>query len=253
MVKGLIKNENEIEIMRGLGKILSSMFDEMEKMAKPDTDVFDIEQVFIEMCEKSNVNPSCKNYSEGGLPPFSTGLCLSINQQSVHCSPKKGVILKEGDIVSIDTVIDFNGLYVDSAHCYPVGKVSEENEKLIKTSKRALDSAISKVKDNVKIGLISHTLQKTVEQQGFNVLKDYEGHGIGYSMHEYPGIPCYGDKHFGPKLKEGMTVCIESLVCQGNDAVKNLGGWETEMADSKNFCTFEHTVLVTKNGFEILT
>lgn len=253
MEKGLIKNQKEIEIMRQLGKTLSLMFDEMEKIIKPNTDVYEIEKLFMELCEKYKVIPACKNYSEGSLPPFPTGLCISINQQSVHCFPKKNVILNEGDIVSIDTVISSEGLHVDSAHCYPVGKIDDNNLKLLETSKKALYNAISKVKGNAKIGAISQAIQKTVEKEGFNVLKDYEGHGIGYSMHEYPEIPCFGHKNDGPKLKEGMTICIESLICEGHDAVKNVTEWETEMADGKNFCIFEHTILVKKEGFEILT
>ena len=253
MFEGLIKNGTEIEIMRGLGKILYSMFIELKKNIKPGTDVWELETKFLEMCEQSNVNPSCRGYEEGGLPPFPTGLCLSINEQSVHCFPKKGTVLKEGDVVSVDTVIDYAGLYVDSAFCCPVGEVSSKNSALIKASEDALYKAISKVKDGVKIGLVSNTLQKNVEKEGFNVLKDYAGHGIGYSMHEYPEIPCDGNKHDGPKLKEGMTICIESLVCEGDDIVENTSEWETKMADGKNFCIFEHTVLVTKNGYQILT
>lgn len=253
MNDGLIKNDKEIEIMRGLGKILSGMLSELEIMVKPGLDVWDLELKFLEMCKESNVNPSCKNFSEGDLPPFPTGLCVSINEQSVHCFPKKGVLLKEGDIVNIDTVIDFNGLFIDSAHCYAVGKISEENKKLMEASKNALYNSISKVRDGVKLGLISNTLQKTVEKAGFNVLKDYAGHGIGYSMHEYPEIACYGSKHEGPKLKNGMTICIESLTCAGSDEVVNTSVWETKMKDGNNFCIFEHTILVTEKGYEILT
>lgn len=253
MSGGYIKSKKEIEIMRGLGKILSGMFDELKKNITPGLDVWDLELLFIKMCKNSNVNPSCKGYSEGSLPKFPTGLCLSINEQSVHCFPKKGVKLKEGDVVNIDTVIDFKGLHVDGAFCCPVGAVDKNAGKLIDASEKALYNAISKVRDSVKMGLISSTLQKTVEDRGFNVLKDYAGHGIGYSMHEYPEVPCYGHKNDGPKLKEGMTICIESLVCEGNDEVQNVSEWETRMRDGKRFCIFEHTVLVTKDGFEILT
>lgn len=253
MDNGLIKNNKEIEIMRGLGKILSKMLDELEIMIKPGLNVWNLELKFLEMCMESNVNPSCKNFKEGGLPPFPTGLCVSINKQSVHCYPKNGVLLSNGDIVNVDTVIDFNGLYVDSARCFPVGSVNDNTKRMLETSKNALYNSILKVRDGVKVGLISHTLQKTVEKEGFNVLKDYAGHGIGHSMHEYPEISCYGSKHEGPKLKKGMTICIESLTCEGSDKVINSSEWETEMADGKNFCIFEHTILITDKGYEILT
>ncbi len=253
MVETVVKNEKEIQIMRDGGKILSKIFKGLKSIIKPNLDVWDLEEKFLELCKENNVLPSCKGYGRGEMPPFPTGLCISINNQSVHCFPKKGVTLKEGDIVSIDSVINFEGLNVDSAFCYPVGKVDKRAEKLIETTKKALYSAISKVKEGVKIGVISENLQKTAEKEGFNVLKDYAGHGIGYSMHEYPEILCYGSKHDGPKLRAGMTICIEALVCEGEEDVKNVSAWETEMSDGNRFCIFEHTVLVTKEGYEIIT
>jgi len=248
-----IKNQTEIEIMRKAGKILANMLIELEKDIKPGIDVWKLEEKFIEMCKKENVLPSCKGYDPGGFPPFPAGLCLSINSQSVHCYPKKGVILKEGDIVNIDTVIDMEGLKVDSAICVPVGNISQEAMDLIETTQRNLNNAISKVKDGIRVGVLSAEMQKTVEGAGFNVLKDYAGHGIGYSMHEDPEITCYGDKEDGPILEAGMTICIEALVCSGDDKVDNLNAWETNMHDGGLFCIFEHTILVTKDGYEVLT
>lgn len=248
-----IKTSKEIETMRKAGKILANILFELKKEVKPGLDVWKLEEKFLQLCKQNNVTPSCKGYGKWGQPPFPTGLCVSINSQSVHCFPKKGVILKNGDIISVDTVIDLNGLKADSAFCIPVGKVSDGAEKLIKITEEALYNSISKVRNKVKVGVISEEMQNTVERAGFNVLKDYAGHGIGYSMHEEPEIACYGNKNDGPELKAGMIICIEALVCAGKDKVKNLNEWETEMADSKLFCIFEHTVLVTKDGYEILT
>lgn len=248
-----IKTQDEMEIMRKAGKILANMLIELEKEIKPGIDVWILEEKFIEMCEKENVIPSCKGYDAGGLPPFPTGLCLSINSQSVHCYPKQGVILKDGDIVSIDTVIDLQGLKVDSAICVPVGNISQEAKNLIEVTKKTLDNTTVKVKEGIRVGVLSEEMQRTAEGSGFNVLKDYAGHGIGYSMHEDPEITCYGYKEDGPVLKEGMTICIEALVCSGNDQVDNLNAWETRMNDGGLFCIFEHTILVTKDGYEILT
>jgi len=254
MVEKLVKSKEEIQIMREAGRILADILCNIRNDIKPGVDIWNLEKKFIELCKLNNVGPSCKGYDAlGNLPPFPTGLCISINNQSVHCFPKKGVILKDGDIISVDAVIDFKGYYADSAFCFPVGNVSKEAEKIIETSEKALYKAISKIKAGIRIGLISETLQKTVEKEGFNVLKDYTGHGIGSSMHEYPEIPCYGSKRDGPKLKDGMVICVESLVCSGDDNVKNLNSWETEMYDGRLFCTFEHTILVTKEGYEILT
>lgn len=248
-----IKTNKEIEIMRKAGKILANMLIDLKKEIKPGINVWKLEEKFIEMCKEKDITPSCKGYDAGKLSPFPTGLCLSINSQSVHCYPKKGVILKDGDIVSIDTVIDLEGLKVDAAICVPVGNISKEARDLIETTEKALYNSISKIKDGVRIGVLSEEMQKTVENAGFSVLKDYAGHGIGYSMHEDPEISCYGDKNDGPTLKAGMTICIESLVCSGDDKVDNLNAWETRMNDGGLFCIFEHTILVTKDGYEILT
>lgn len=248
-----IKTQEEIEIMRKAGKLLSEILSEIKLMIKPGLNVWDLEERFISLCEEKNVLPACKNYVPAGYPPFPTGLCISINSQSVHCFPRKNTILRDGDIVNIDTVINLSGLNVDSAFCVCAGKPSDMEEKLMRASKEALYKAIDKVKEGTKVGELSQIMQKTIEQADFNVLRDYAGHGIGYKMHEEPEIPCFGSKHEGPKLKEGTTICIEALTCSGKDKVENLNSWETKMADNGLFCIFEHTVLVTKKGYEILT
>jgi methionyl aminopeptidase len=253
MHKISIKNQKEIEIMKKAGKLLSEILNDLKSMVKPGLNVWDLEERFLVLCEKSGLLPACKNYAPGDYPPFPTGLCVSINNQSVHCFPRKGIVLKDGDLINIDTVVTLSGLNVDSAFCTSVGKTSENMLRLMNTAKESLYEAITMVKGGTKVGVLSQTLQKTIEEAGFNVLKDYAGHGIGYHMHEDPEIPCYGSKNEGPKLKEGMTICIEALTCSGDDRVINLNSWETEMADGGLFCIFEHTVLVTKNGYEILT
>ncbi len=248
-----IKTQDEIEIMRKAGKLLSDILNDLKLMIKPGLNIWDLEERFVAFCSEKNVSPACKNYAPKGYPPFPTGLCISINSQSVHCFPRKNTILKDGDIVNVDTVITLSGLNVDSAFCTCAGTPSSTVEKLMKTAKEALCRATNEVKEGIKIGVLSQTLQKTVEQAGFNVLRDYAGHGIGYHMHEEPEIPCFGGKHEGPKLKNGMTICIEALTCSGSARVENLNPWETKMADNGLFCIFEHTVLVTKKGYEILT
>lgn len=248
-----IKTQEEIKIMRKAGKLLSEILSDLKSMIKPGLNVWDLEERFIVFCEEKNVLPACTNYAPAGYPPFPTGLCVSINSQSVHCFPRKNTILKDGDIVSIDTVVTLSSLNVDLAFCACAGKPSDNAGKLMRVAKEALYKAIDKVKEGTKVGELSQVMQKTVEGAGFNVLKDYAGHGIGYHMHEEPEIPCFGSKHEGPKLKEGMTICIEALTCSGKDRVENLNSWETKMADNGLFCIFEHTVLVTKKGYEILT
>jgi methionyl aminopeptidase len=250
----LIKTDEQIEIMRKGGKLLSQVLSELADQIKPGLDVIQLENHFIAFCHKNNLIPTCKGYTmHGMLPPFPTGLCVSINNQSVHCYPKNDTILKNGDILTVDTVIQYRGLNVDAAFAKGVGDISEKNTQLINASKNALLATISQVKEGIKIGLLSETMQKSVEKAGFNVLRDYAGHGIGKDMHEDPEIPCFGKKYEGAFLYKNMTICLESLVCEGNYDVKNTSIWETQMADKKNFVQFEHTVLVKEKGYEILT
>ena len=252
MGERLIKTSEEINIMREGGKILAGILEEIKKNIRPGVDVWELEELFLKLCNENSVIPGCKGYESYGLSPFPTGLCTSINDECVHCFPKKGRILKEGDIISVDTVIKHKGLFVDSAFAAPVGNISEEKTKLLEISEKALYEAIEKVKHNIRVGVLSQKIQKTVEKAGFEVLKDYAGHGIGKDMHEPPEISCYGKKGEGPKLKEGMTICIESLVGSKSDVVLNTSEWETKMQQG-DFCVFEHTILVTKKGYEILT
>jgi len=251
--KDFVKTSEEIGIMRQGGQILGVILFKVKALIRPGLDVWALEEAFLSLCQQNNVKPSCKGYDPYGFSPFPTGLCVSINSQCVHCFPKKGVVLKDGDVVTIDTAISYKGLYVDSAFAVAVGKSSNKDKKLVETTEKALYAAINEIANDIRIGKISNKLQRTVERVGFNVLKDYAGHGIGKEMHEWPQILCYGSKNYGPKLKTGMTICVESLVCTGNDKVQNVTLWETKMKDGGKFAQFEHTVLVKHNGYEILT
>lgn len=252
-VENYIKTEEEIESMRKAGKLLSTILKDLKKMLKPGLDVWELEKAFISFCDKNKLTPSCKGYNPFGISPFPTGLCISINSQSVHCFPKKGTVLKDGDTITIDTVIKYKNLHVDSAFAATIGKPSPKAQKLVQTSEKALYEAINEVASNTKIGKISNKLQKTVQKVGFDVIRDYAGHGIGYEMHEWPQILCYGSKNDGPKLKTGMVICIESLCCSNSPKIENINLWETKMKDGGLFAQFEHTVLVLDNGYEILT
>lgn len=248
-----IKTKEEIADMRVAGKLLANILNKLKAMVNPGLDVYDLETAFISFCKANKLAPTCKGYDPFGVYPFPTGLCVSINSQSVHCFPKKGVKLKEGDIVTVDTVIKYKNLHVDSSFAAAVGQVSPKTQKFLDTTEAALYNAIEEIADDVRIGKISNKLQKSVNKAGFDVLRDYAGHGIGYEMHEWPQILCYGNKNDGPKLKAGMTICIESLCCSGKPKVDNINLWETKMKDGGLFAQFEHTVLVSDKGYEILT
>ncbi len=249
----LVKTPQQIEIMRKNGKILGNILVELKEMIKPGLDAWDLELKFIELCKKNSVNPSCKGYRPYYLPPFPTGLCVSVNTQCVHCYPKMGQILKEGDLITVDTVIDAKGLFVDSSFVTTVGEASELKQRLVKTSYDALQKALKEAKANKRIGDIANALQTTAYKNKLNVLEDYAGHGIGTEMHEDPEVPCTGDPNTGLKLKDGMIICIESLICTGESDVKYQNSWETIMRDGGFFGQFEHTVLIKEGGNEILT
>lgn len=249
-----IKTEQQINIMRENGKILASMLIKLKSMVKPGISTMDLEKEFMDLCKKNGAIAACKGYAPYGMPPFPTGLCVSINNESVHCYPKKSKILQEGDVVTIDTSIVKNGLYVDSAVSTGVGsKISEKRKQLLESVEKSMYKAIELVKPGVPIGDISNKMHEIAKQYGFDVLRDYAGHGIGTKMHEWPEVACFGEKGTGPILQEGMTICIESLVCEGDPEVINTSAWETAMKDGKDWVQSEHTVLVTKDGYELLT
>jgi methionyl aminopeptidase len=253
MYKIPIKTEDEIYAMRKGGAVLGIMLRELKKMVQPGLDVWSLEERFLDMCQEENTIPACKNYTMAGFPPFPTGLCISLNDQAVHCFPVKGNLLQEGDLLTIDTVIQYQGMYLDSAVSFGVGKLSENKQKLLNSTQEALDKAIEAVKPGVRIGKLSYTIQRTVEKEGFSVLRQYAGHGIGLQMHEPPEIPCYGQPNDGPLLKEGMMLAIEPLVCENGYVLEHENFWETRTLDGGNFVQVEHTVLVTKTGSDILT
>ncbi len=248
-----IKTQAEIEIMREGGAILARMLKELKSQVKVGLDLWELEENFIKMCDDDNVVPACKNYTMFSLPPFPTGLCISLNDQSVHCFPVKGTLIKEGDLITLDTVIEHKKMFLDSAVSFGVGTIRDSDRKLLDTTEKALYESIKVIKPGINLGLISHTMQKVVESGGYSVLKDYAGHGIGYSMHEAPEIPCYGSVEDGPKVLEGMVFAIEPLVCENENLLEHSPNWKTKTADGGNFVQFEHTVLVKRDGYEILT
>lgn len=249
------KTESQIKTMKEGGKILFDILMELKSMLKIGTEVMSLENKFIELCKKNNVIPGCKGYRAAYFPPFRYGLCLSINDEAVHCYPKDNVYLHSGDTIAIDTVIKYKDLFVDSAFTEGIGDISTIDRKFLETAKYAHNSAIKKAVAGNHIGAIGNQMESIMRLAGFNVLYDFVGHGIGKEMHEEPDIPCFGDTNSGPILREGMTLAIEALVCQGDSEILYpiRGDWETKMADHKKFAIFEHTVAVTKNEPLILT
>jgi methionyl aminopeptidase len=198
---------------------------------------------------KRKAQPAFKGYR--GYPAT---ICASINSQVVHGIPSTKIKLKQGDIISIDLGVYYQGFYGDAAYTYPVGKINERTQKLLRVAEESLYVGIEKASEGNRLFDISYAIQSYVEKNGYSVVRDFVGHGIGRSLHEEPQIPNYGKKGRGPRLKKGMTLAIEPMVNEGGWEVEILeDGWTAVTKDGKLSSHFEHTVAITQNGPLILT
>jgi len=243
-----IKTEEEIKIMGQGGRILAQIMKEVAGKVEPGVTTKYLDKVAENLVFKFNAQPSFKNYN--GFP---AALCVSINEELVHCIPSDRE-LKSGDIVSLDLGILYNGYHSDMAVTVPVGRVSLEALRLIKTTKKALKRGIKKIRPGITFGDISNTIQRYVEDQGYSVIRDLCGHGIGRELHEDPEITNYGKRGTGPELAEGMVFCLEPMIAVGGWQVKkSKDGYGFQMADDSLCAHFEHTIVVTETGSKVLT
>jgi methionyl aminopeptidase len=251
-----IKTPEEIAIMAEGGKILAKIMTELEKKVQPGIATEELNRLAESLILKSGGKCSFKGYKDSNgysVIPFPACLCTSINEEIVHAVPSER-ILKEGDIISLDLGIFYKGFHTDMAITVPVGKVPFEVQRLIRVTKKALKRAIKKVRPGNTFGDIGNTIQRYVESQGLNVVRDLCGHGIGRELHEEPQILNYGKRHTGPELAEGMVFCLEPMVTVGDYKIKRSPyGHGYETADSSLSCHFEHTMAVLKDGCQILT
>lgn len=244
----LIKTKEEIEEMRKGGRIAASILNKLKESAKPGVTTLELDYLAERLISEANVRASFKGF--GGYPAH---ICTSINEEVVHGIPSK-LILKEGDILGIDLGILCNGFHTDTALTCAIGKINPDAQKLIEVTKKSLDKAISIIRPGIRLGDIGNLIQSTVEKEGFSVVRDLVGHGIGKDLQEKPSIPNYGKKSEGLILKEGMTLAIEPMVNTGDFKVKVLDdGWTVVTLDKSLSAHFEHTIVVTKTGAEILT
>ncbi len=248
MSKIPIKTTHEIEIMARAGKILAKILDELQKEVRVGIATEELEKRARELIKKYNVKPAFLGYE--GYPAV---LCVSVNDVIVHGLPSKYQI-KDGDIVSLDFGIKYQGYFADMAVTIPVGNVTEEAKRLIRITKKALKRAIKKTRPGNTIGDIGNTIQRYVEKRGFFVVKELCGHGIGRELHEEPQVLNYGRRHTGAKLVPGMVFCIEPMVSMGTERIKKApDGFGYATADGSLSAHFEHMVLVTKSGRKVLT
>ncbi len=243
-----IKNPQEIDILRKAGKILSLIIKQLECSLTAGMTTQDIDSKALDLMQQYKVKPAFKGYR--GFP---ASACVSVNEVVVHGIPNQRIIRK-GDIVSIDVGIIHDGYYSDTAVTVGVGQVNPENQKLLKVTEAALFKGIEQARSGGYLSDISHAVQNYVELHGFSVVRDFVGHGIGKQLHEDPEIPNYGPPHQGPLLEEGMVLAIEPMVNSGGHRTKILNdGWTVVTEDGKSSAHFEHCVLITGSGAEILT
>ncbi len=243
-----IKSEKEIELMRHAGYLVSLTHQYLKPFIKPGITTKELDKLAYDFIIEHGGVPTCLGY-EG----FPSTLCTSVNDEVVHGIPGN-YKLKNGDIITIDMVIGYKGYQGDAAWTYAVGTISDENKHLMEHTEKALYEGVKMVKPGNRIGDVSHAVEKYATENGLSVVRELCGHGIGLEMHEDPDVPNYGREGIGPRLKPGMVICIEPMLNLGARNVYQLDdGWTIKTIDGSASAHYEHTVLVTQDGYEILT
>ena len=251
-----IKSKQEIEKMKEACRVAALAQKAVEAAIKPGVSTWELDKIAENEMRKNGAIPAEKGYPSGekGVPDFPGSICASINDEVIHGIPSKKTIIKEGDIVSVDLVVYKNGFNGDAARTYVVGNAPKASQKLMEVTKQAFFEGIKYAKKGNRIGDVSHAIGEFVEKNGFNVVKEFQGHGIGRQMHEDPGIPNYGKQGRGIRLEPGMTLAIEPMVMAGSDEILELeDGWTIITEDGERAAHYENTILITENEPEILT
>lgn len=249
-----IKSKTEIEMMRKSGEILAKTHEKIKEAIRPGITTLELDRIAEEFIRKSGATPSFKGYK--GIPgaiDYPASICASANQQVVHGIPGLEM-LKDGDIISVDIGVYFGGFHSDAARTYPVGSISEKAQHLIHVTKQSFYEGIKAAVNGNRIVDISIAIQNYVESNGYTVVREYVGHGIGTEMHEPPQIPNYRTRERGPRLEPGMTLAIEPMVNEGTHRVKLLDNkWTVVTEDGKLSAHYENTIVVTDGEPVILT
>jgi methionyl aminopeptidase len=245
----ICKSAAEVEKLRRSGRLVRQLLGEIRTQVRPGITTLDLEKFLVRRLKEVGARPAFKGYR--GYPCC---LCASINHEVIHGIPSNRRTLKEGDIVSLDTGVILDGYYGDSAITVPVGTISEAAQRLLQVTEEALELALETVRVGNRLGDVSFTVQQHAERNGYSVVREFVGHGIGKAMHEEPQIPNFGQPGHGPVLKEGMVFAIEPMVNAGAPAVRILEDhWTAVTVDGSLSAHFEHMVAVTRNGPDVLT
>ena len=243
-----LKSAREIELMRRAGKITAAARALAGEMVKPGVTTREIDKAVYQFIRSQGATPSFLNYN--GYP---ASVCVSVNDEIIHGIPGKRV-LREGDIVSIDVGAYIDGFHGDCAATYACGKISDEAQRLIDVTRQSFFEGIQYAREGYRISDIGHAVQEYVEANGFTVVREYVGHGVGRQMHEAPEVPNYGAPGHGPKLLRGMTIAVEPMVNAGTADIRQMSdGWTVKTADGKYAAHYENTLLITSNEPELLT
>jgi methionyl aminopeptidase len=250
----IIKTEEEIEVLREGGKILAKILSQVAEKVAPGISTYELDQYAYKLVRENGGDPAFLDYRpEGHSKPYPASLCSSINNEIVHGIPKRGVILKEGDIISIDLGMKYKGLFTDHAVTVPVGKISKRDQKLIDDTKEALAIGVWAARGGATTGDIGHAIESFVHNR-YGIVRELSGHGVGKKIHEDPYIPNYGKAGKGAKLIPGMVVAIEPMLTTGSARIYVADdGYTVKTEDGSRAAHFEHTVLITEGDAEILT
>jgi methionyl aminopeptidase len=250
----LIKTKAEIEKMRAGGRILASVLNKVGAAVKPGVSTAELNNLAENLLKQQGAKPSFLGYGHEQSNSYPASLCTSVNEAVVHAIPSTEHILQEGEIIGLDIGCWYQGLCTDMALTIPVGNISTKALKLIQVTKLSLEEGLRQVCAGARMGDIGAAIQTFVESNGFSVVRQLTGHGVGKAVHEEPAIPNFGKRGTGIKLAAGMTLALEPMVNEGGYEIKVLAdGWTVVTADKSLSAHFEHTVLVTDGGYEILT
>ena len=244
-----IKSDSEIAIMREAGRISALALQKAGEAVRPGVSTYELDQIAKDVILSNNATPAFLGYC--GFPGT---ICASVNNVIVHGFPSKDVILKEGDIISIDTGAIYNGFVGDNANTFGAGKISEEAQRLIDVTKASFFAGLEYCKTTNRLYDISHAIQLRAESAGYGVVREYVGHGVGRSLHEDPQVPNYGDPGRGVRLRKGMVIAIEPMINEGTyETILMPDGWTVKTADGKLSAHYENTVAITDGEPMILT
>jgi len=244
-----LKSSREIDLMKKAGEVVAKVFSEVEPFIKPGISTFELNEIAEKVIFTNDCSAPCKGYYE-----YPSATCISVNNVLIHGIPSTKVILREGDIVSLDVVACYKGYCADATRTFPVGIISDRAKRLISAAKGAFFESLKYFKEGNHIGDISHAIESYVTNFGYSVTRAATGHGIGSSMHEDPSVPCYGKEGTGAKISIGMALAIEPMILEHKPDTRILpDGWTTISKDGGLTCHYENTVVLTNEGLKIIT